>query len=81
MVSHREACRRRGFCYIDERIPLIEERARRRMRLYDHFIDVRQGWRASRQAARHFSNLVRTVTGIRALARLVSQRKRTSLAD
>lgn len=81
MVSHREMCRRRGYCFLDEKQPLIQERLDRKVRLIEHFHDVRSGWRAARQAFRVLSALVRKASGAEAVARHLLGRQRFSLAD
>lgn len=79
--SWREHCRSRGYCLIEEKRFLLEERSARRLRLAEHFHDVRSGWRAARQAARRLRALILKGTGAAALYRRLSGHKRRTLAD
>lgn len=80
-ITHREMCRRRGFCLVEERHMLIEERWARKMRLYDDFRDVRHGWRDLRRAGRNFRRMLDVVFRAKAFWRFALRTKRRSLAD
>jgi hypothetical protein len=73
MTTYREMCRHRGYCLVEDRHIILEERHYRRLRLFYHFRDVRNGWRDLRRASRNLRRMIGVVFRVNVFLRLVSK--------